>query len=47
MTHEFFEFVVVSGATLLALALVRFRERQRRRLVEAKCMRRMLVTVCK
>ena len=47
MYHEFYEVLFVGGSSLLALCLVRFRDRQRRRLLEARCMKRMLATVCK
>jgi hypothetical protein len=47
MAYEFYEMIFVSGASLLAIALVRFRDRQRRKAIEIKCMKRMLATVCK
>jgi hypothetical protein len=47
MTYEVYEFLVVGSATFFALALVRFRTRQRRRAIELKCMTRMLASVCK
>ena len=47
MAYEFYEILIVSSASLLALALVRFRDRQKRRALELKSMKRMLATVCK
>jgi hypothetical protein len=47
MAYEFYEILFVSGASLLALALVKFRDRQKRKAIEMACMRRMLATVCK
>jgi len=47
MAYEFYEILFVSGAGLLAWALVRFRDRQKRRAIEMACMKRMLASVCK
>ncbi len=47
MAYEFYEFVTISTATLLALVLVRFRDRQKRKFREVQSMKRMLATVCK
>jgi hypothetical protein len=47
MEYEFFEILVVSSASLLALLLVRYRDRQKRRALELASMRRMLASVCK
>lgn len=47
MANHFYEILFVSTASLLALMLVRFRDRQKRRALEVRSMRRMLATVCK
>jgi hypothetical protein len=47
MAYEFYEILFIGTASLLALALVRFRDRQKRRALEMRAMRRMLATVCK
>jgi hypothetical protein len=47
MAYEFYEILFVSGASVLALALVRFRDRQKRKAIELACMKRMLASVCK
>lgn len=47
MAYEFFEILIVSSASLLALALVRFRDRQKRKFLEVQSMKRMLATLCK
>lgn len=47
MANHFYEILFVSSASLLALALVRFRDRQKRRAFETKSMKRMLATLCK
>lgn len=47
MAYEFYEIVFISGASVLALLLVRFRDRQKRKSLEIKSMKRMLATVCK
>jgi hypothetical protein len=47
MAYEFYEILFVGTASFLALALVRIRDRQKRRALELRAMRRMLATVCK
>jgi hypothetical protein len=47
MTYELYEILFISGASLLAVALVRFRDRQKRKAIEMACMKRMLASVCK
>jgi hypothetical protein len=47
MEYELYGFLFVSGASLVALALVRFRDRQRRRDIENRSMRRILSQACK
>ena len=47
MAHELYEALFVAGASVLALALVRFRDRLRRKAIERQGMKRMLAVVCK
>jgi hypothetical protein len=47
MTYEFYEILVVATASFLALALVRIRDRQKKRALEIRAMKRMLASVCK
>lgn len=47
MGYEVFEILFVSGASLLALALVKYRDRQKRKARELAGMRRMLATIYK
>jgi hypothetical protein len=47
MEYELYGFLFVSGASLVALALVRFRDRQKKRALEIRSMRRILAQACK
>jgi len=47
MSYEIYEVLVVSGATVLALLLVRYRDQQKKKARVSQSMRRMLATVCK
>jgi len=45
MGYEVFEILVVSGASVLALLLVKYRDRQKKKAMELACMKRMLATI--
>jgi hypothetical protein len=47
MEYEMFEILFLSGASVLALLLVRYRDRQKKKARELACMRRMLATICR
>jgi hypothetical protein len=47
MAYEVFEILFLSGASVLALVLVKYRERQKKKDRESACMKRMLATICR
>ncbi|HUH62499.1 MAG TPA: hypothetical protein VLZ50_05860 [Terracidiphilus sp.] len=47
MGYEAFEILFLSGAGVLALALVKYFDHRKRKTMELASMKRMLATICK